>query len=231
MKPFPWCPPYHPDELRCSFGGAAPYPGAADRGRGEGMTRLRMTAMAVIAAAFLLVLSAGTAGAGIDGASGQIEWLHSPPASVQPGALSSETAIRAFDERQHVTLTTPLAVNISRPGTYKLVADETPATIPAGTVIDSHFVHVDKDTQFSTILTGTIHFDSEVIGIILDNAASPALDASDYLGSPGTLYPAPLLLGRGFELNSNQQDKIVLHDDKRTLDITSDIRLQLVDQL
>ena len=75
--------------------------------------------------------------------------------------------MRAFDERQHVTLTTPLAVDISQPGTYKLVADETPATIPAGTVVDSHFVHVDKDTQFSTILTGTIHLDSDVLGIVL----------------------------------------------------------------
>jgi hypothetical protein len=58
----------------------------------------------------------------------------------------------------------------------------------------------------------------------VDNAGSQALDASDYLGSPGTLYPAPLLLGRACELNTNQQDKIVLHDDRRTVDITSDIR-------
>jgi hypothetical protein len=139
--------------------------------------------------------------------------------------------MRVFDESQHVTLPSPLAVNISQPGTYKLVADETPTVIPAGTVVNSQFVHVDKGTQFSTVLTGTIHLDSDVIGIILDNAASQALDASDYLGAPGTLYPAPLLFGRGFELNTNQQDKIVLHDDRRTVDITSDMRLQLVDQL
>jgi hypothetical protein len=195
------------------------------------MTRSRMTTMAVALAALSLALTAGTAGAAIDSVSGQIEWLHSPPASVQPGALSSETVMRAFDERQHVTLTTPLAVNISQPGTYKLVADETPATIPAGTVVDSHFVHVDKDTQFSTILTGTIHLDSDVIGIVLDNAAAQTLDASDLLGFPATLYPAPLLFGRGFELNTNQQDEIVVHADRRTVDITSDIRLQLVDQL
>jgi hypothetical protein len=139
--------------------------------------------------------------------------------------------MRAFDERQHVTLTTPLAVNVSQPGTYKLVADETPAVIPAGTTVDSQFVHVDKDSQFSTILTGTIHVDSDILGIVLDNAAAQLLDASDYLGSPDTLYPEPLLFGRGFELNTNQQDKIVVHADRRTVDITSDIRRQLVDQL
>ena len=155
------------------------------------MKRLTVTLPAVAAAAVAVALSAGTAGAAIDGVSGQLEWLHSPPASVQPGALSSETVMRAFDERQKVTLAAPLAVNISRPGTYKLVADETPATIPAGTVVDSHLVHVDKDTQFSTILTGTIHLDSDVLGIVLDNATSQLLDASDYLGRarhalPGT---------------------------------------------
>lgn len=195
------------------------------------MRRLTTTVLAVAAAAVAVALSAGTAGAAITSVSGQFEWLHTPPPSVQPGALSSETVMRAFDERQHVTLTTPLAVNISQPGTYELVADETPATIPAGTVIDSHFVHVDKDTQFSTILTGTIHLDSDLIGIVLDNAASQLLDASDYLGPPATLYPAPLLFGRGFELNTNQQDKIVVSADRRTVEITSDIRLQLVDQL
>src|SRR4029079_7347683 len=99
-----------------------------------------------------------------------------------------------------------------------------PARTPAGTVIDSHFVHVDKGTQFSTILTGTIHLDSDVIGIVMDNAASQLLDASDYLGFPTTLSPAPLLFGRGFELNTNQQDKIVLSADRRTVEITSDIR-------
>jgi hypothetical protein len=191
----------------------------------------RMIASAVGLASLVLALTVSTAGAAIDGVSGQIEWLHSPPASVQPGALSSETVMRAFDERQHVTLTKPLAVNVSQPGTYELVSDETPALIPAGTTVDSQFVHVDKDTQFSTILTGTIHVDSDILGIVLDNAAAQLLDASDYLGSPNTLYPEPLLFGRGFELNTNQQDKIVVHADRRTVDITSDIRLQLVDQL
>ena len=195
------------------------------------MQRLTWTALAVAAAAVVTALFAGAAGAAIDAVSGQFEWLQTPPASVQPGALSSETVMRAFDERQHVTLTSPLSVNISQPGTYKLVADETPAVIPAGTVVDSQFVHVDKDTQFSTILTGTIHVDSDVLGIVLDNAAAQWLDASDFLGPAATLYPAPLLFGRGFELNTNQQDQIVLHADRRTIDITSDIRLQLVDQL
>jgi hypothetical protein len=195
------------------------------------MNRSKITALAVALAACALALSASTARAAIDGVSGQIELLPSPPASVQPGALSSETTMRAFDERRQVTLTSPLSVNISQPGTYKVAADLTPAVIPAGTVVNSQFLHVDKDTVFSTILAGTIHVDSDVVGIVTDNATAQWLDASDFLGFPTTLYPDPLLFGRGFELNPNQQDKIVLHADRRTIDITSDIRRRVVDQL
>src|SRR5262245_39639977 len=116
------------------------------------MTR-RMFPAVLLSTALIVGIWCASAGAAIDQVSGQIEWLHTPPASVQPGALSSETMMRAFDERQKVTLTAPLSVNISQPGTYKLVADETPAVIPAGTNVSSQFVHVDKNTQFSTVLT------------------------------------------------------------------------------
>src|SRR5262249_49111057 len=185
------------------IGGRRPSSGS---GRGRDRMNRRMFPAVLAAVALVVGICSASAGAAIDQVSGQFERLASRPASVQPGALSSETVMRAFDERQQVTLAAPLSVNISQPGTYKLVADETPAVIPAGTTVNSQFVHVDKDTQFSTVLTGTIHLDSDILGIVVDNVASQLLDASDYLGSPTTLYPPPGLFGRGFELNTHHQD-------------------------
>jgi hypothetical protein len=124
-----------------------------------------------------------------------------PPPSVEIDVLQSNTEIRVFDERQAVTLGDPLAVNISAPGIYDEPADLTPGTIPAGTVIDSHLIHYDIIFEGAAInATGSATFDGRILGVILGDAD---VDASDFLGAPGTAYPPAGVQFRGAELDEN----------------------------
>ena len=74
---------------------------------------------------------------------------------------------------------------------YKLDTDLQPSTIPAGTVVNSQFVDSNEATKpcntCARQFEGTIHTDSDILGVIL---LGQSLDASDFLGAPGRrLYP------------------------------------------
>lgn len=172
-------------------------------------------------AAIALTVLAGTASATIIATSGQMVKI-APPPSVLFGALQSDTTMFAFDEQQNVTLSQPLSLDITSPGTYDDSADLTPGTIPAGTAVSSHFVNADKvGTQVPRVaLDGTITTDKDIIGIAI---LAKALNDSDYLGAPGTLYPTGEF-GRGLNLDT-QDDFVIEQIDKRTVQIHSDVRI------
>ena len=168
-----------------------------------------------------LVALAATASATIIGTSGQMTKI-APPPSVLFDALESDTTMFAFDEQQNVTLAQPLSVDITTPGTYDDSADLTPGTIPAGTAVSSHFVNADHvGTGVPRVtLDGTVTTDKDILGIAI---LAKALNDSDYLGAPGTLYPTGEF-GRGFNLD-NQDDFVIEQIDKRTVQIHSDVRI------
>ena len=92
----------------------------------------------------------------------------------------------AFDERQGVTLTAPLPVNVTDPGTYGSYPNGS-RKIAAGEQVDSHLIHSDPPGNKTTgRLTGTVTFPSDIIGVI---GSTARLNASDgVLGAPGTTY-------------------------------------------
>ena len=169
-------------------------------------------------------LAIGTSGASIVGTSGQVTKI-APPASVLFGALESDTTMQAFDEQQGVTLGSAVSVDITTPGTYDDTSDLTPGTIPAGTRVNSQFVHSDPVDHHSVQLEGTITTDTDILGVAILQAS---LDNSDFLGALGTLYPTGQF-GRRLNLD-NQADFVIEQVDKRTLVIHSDVQLH-VDQV
>lgn len=169
-------------------------------------------------------MSIGTSGATIVGTSGQVTKI-AAPASVEFGALESDTTMQAFDEQQGVTLGSDLKVDITGPGTYDDQTDLTPGTIPAGTLINSQFVHSDPVDHHHVQLEGTITTDTDILGIAI---LQRSLDDSDFLGAPGTIYPTGQF-GRRFNLET-QDDFIIEQIDKRTVVIHSDVR-EHVDQV
>src|SRR4051794_5163594 len=144
--------------------------------------------LAFIAGAAILVSSVTVAGALITSSSGVVVKLNSPPASVKQNALGDATKVYAFDERQNVTLTSSVAVDATAPGTYATFPNGS-AVIPAGTVVDSHFIDSDipPKKSWTAHRVGSLSFNADIIGVI---GATNRLAASDsQLGAPSTVYP------------------------------------------
>ena len=123
----------------------------------------------------------------------------------------------AWNEQQGVTLASPLRTDIQTPGLYDQTADLNTATLPAGTVVDSHMFHSDRpgvNGGFSgTILRQfTVTFPTDIVAII---ATDGKLTDSDVLGAPGTVYGGT---GRsiGFGVDSGR-DQLELLADQRTI--------------
>jgi hypothetical protein len=143
------------------------------------------------------LLSAGSLRAEVVATSGAVVQI-APPASVALNALESDTEIRVFDEQQAVVLGGGVSVDISAPGLYDDPADLTPATIPAGAVVDSHLLHFDiVFTGVPFTSTGTVQFADRILGVIVSDAL---VDLSDGLGAAGTTYPPAGIVFRGAEL-------------------------------
>ncbi len=171
----------------------------------------------------LLTAAALAAGAGatIVSTSGQMA-LIAPPPSVDFGALQSDTTMYAFNEQQCVRTTADLPVDITIPGTYDDSSDLTPGVVPAGTLVSSHFVNSDKiGTQPPRVeLEGSIVTDADILGIAI---SQHALNETDVLGAPGTIYPTGKF-GRGLNLD-DQNDFVIEQIDKRTVVVHSDVRI------
>ncbi len=142
------------------------------------------------------------------------------PPDVRVGALESDTQIVAFAERLAFTLAQDLPANITNPGTSPDggVPNLSPGTIPAGTAIDSYFVHFDSlgaNEESPVGIAGTITFSHDILGLIVN---SGALDNTDnVIGVPGLLYPT--VNNRGLELTpgDNALDIVTLSADRRTV--------------
>ncbi len=110
----------------------------------------------------------------------------SPPADVTDNPTScSANSVLTFDEQQGVTLGAPVKYQFKDPGTY----DHSPKKgdwIPAGTVVDSHFLDSNRcNPTDPAIRVGTWTFSQDILGVIVGRQA---LDNSDVLGAPGTTY-------------------------------------------
>ena len=90
----------------------------------------------------------------------------------------------AFDEDQNITLAEDLFVDIGVTG----------RTIPAGTVVASHYVFFDP--QFGATQSGYIEFDAAILGVA---TSQWTLQASDFLANTKVTYLNPTLRGLEWE--------------------------------
>jgi hypothetical protein len=160
------------------------------------------------------LLHTSVARAEIVGTTGAIVEI-GPPASLMQDELASLTEAFAFDELQNVTLTAPLPVDITEPGTYDETSDLTAGSLAAGTVVDSHMIHSDHpdDAPGNTRVEGTVVVDNDIVGI---QVLGPTLDTGDGpLGLPGTIYPTGFTQ-RQIAIDPDR-DFLILQVDKRTV--------------
>jgi hypothetical protein len=153
------------------------------------------------------------------GNTGSLVYLSAAPASLAPGALENNRTMYAFDERQGVRLSSAVTVDFAEPGAYTrneiwpaMTVHE--RTIPSGTWVNSHYVHMDVTTPRATTLRATITFDSDILGVIVTDARLQATDGT--LGAPGTVFADSAR--RTVELEN--ADRLVISADRRSIDIT-----------
>lgn len=182
-------------------------------------TPRRVIALATIAVATLF-WGASPSVARLTGTSGDVQVLNQAPADVSPEALTSDTQAFVFTERQCETLTANLPVDVLNPtGTYRDTATQ-PGVIPAGTRVDSYYVHFDQPgTAGTESVTGTLTFDQPVLGIIF---LTPTLNATDAaVGAPGTTYPTGANTAfRGYE---GPSDTVQVSADRLTVTFTATV--------
>ena len=85
-----------------------------------------------------------------------------------------------LDELQNVALPAGLVVDILADGAG---GGAGPGVLAAGTTVASHYIFFDPET--TTTQQGTVHFDSNILGII---TSDPNLAASNGLSNPGVTY-------------------------------------------
>ena len=118
------------------------------------------------------------------GHSANLQFIN-PPASVATGALESDQYARSFAERYSQTLTSPLTVG----GT----------TIPAGTKVNSYYLHADHvgTANVANTLTGSEWFGTKVLATA--TTATDLQATTPLLGATGTTYPTSTDQGLEFD--------------------------------
>ena len=187
--------------------------------------RLLARSKVAIAALFATVvfLPPKMANAAIVSTTGDVV-VATPPADITNGQWESNTQIRAFAEQQEVVLVSSLPVDISVSGTSPSAVDSnlSPATIQAGTIVDSYALHFDVvgslETKNAKEATGSITFSSDVLGII---ALSDSLnETNSAVGLPGVLYASGA--DHGLDLDpagGGTSDIVTLSADLRTITV------------
>jgi len=184
--------------------------------------------LAVGATAILLASTFVAVGAFVTGTSGNVIRRIPAPSSAVLGALEDPKSVFVWDEAQGKTLTAPVAIDASAPGTYSVFPTGT-AVIPAGAVVDSHMVHSDPPGNTKVRRKGSVTFAGTIVGLIGSTTKLAASDA--VLGAPGTAY-AKSMQWRGLEGRENGRSKIpdavTISPDRKT--VTFDERAFVMDE-
>jgi PKD domain len=145
--------------------------------------RLRLLAVALVVAVFVPMQAAQAVISGTTGAVTKI----APPAGVtRADGQGSTTTMWAWDEQQGVTLASNVGVDITVPGTYESIGSLTGGSVPAGTVVDSHFFNsVRPNGAPISTLTASLSFPADILGVIVRRGS---LINSNTLGAPETDY-------------------------------------------
>jgi hypothetical protein len=126
--------------------------------------------------------------------------VSTPPASVQPGAWESDDTIRVFGEKTNQVLSADLTVG--------------GVTIPAGTKVNSYYVHADAVGNANTDhpFSGSVSFGTKVLAVATSTAGLQA--TAPTFGVPGTTY-------------STSADQGLEYNDTATLSTQSTVSMSL----
>jgi len=123
------------------------------------------------------------------GTSYQVGDIPKPPATVLPGQFTNNNFIILFQEQNGLILAKPLPLDASTPNvTYTSKTQLNGTLVPAGTKINSWYVHADITDAKVKFPTQFISFSQEevILGIIVQTATIE--ETSPIVGAPTTKY-------------------------------------------
>jgi len=160
--------------------------------------------LTVVVTLLALLGIAAPAAAVVASATGQLIKI-SPPANVLQSGLCSPDKVFTFDEQQGITLGADVKVDYTAPGTYTAYGPPVAPRVPAGTLVDSHFLDSNQNGCPGTSnREGTWTFSQDILGVIVSR---DRLTQSDYLGAPDTAYPG-LVPSREFDFGGATPDLV-----------------------
>lgn len=151
--------------------------------------------------------------AAVTGFVGQVQPI-AAPRTVEVHKLEDNAAAKFFAEKQNVVLNASLTVDVSSIGTYSQEAGFRPASLLAGTKVNSYYLHADRVGKPAAFVfaRGSITFQEPILGVQTTQAG---LNQSDFLGAAGTLYPK---VDREIDgRDSRNPDTFSISSDRRTI--------------
>jgi len=174
------------------------------------------------------------ANAGAMTVSGNISLLSAPPVSNTSGNLTSTTNAFLWSEQSDLSLLSPIRIDVipyrnNTTGLYKRNKNRVQSTwseaLAPGSY-DSFMLHMDT-TKRKTNLTGSITFDTDIVGIIFKRKA---LGTSDPIfGTPSTFYDGTDK-SRGFGLK-DKKNWFSISPDRRTFAFQSLVTRENINEL
>ena len=144
---------------------------------------------------------------------GQVLPVEPPPADITDGASARDDTAILFVETDETPLTGGVLLDITQPGTVAPTGGDqyasgslSPAVVPAGTVVASHYIHTDALVE-GTAFAGSVTFSCEIAGLIVRRASM--LGSDDELARPGVAYDSVRQIG--------VPDSVTLSADLRTV--------------
>jgi hypothetical protein len=185
-------------------------------------SQILLHAFVLITISLTTTLVSTLAHANIIGTTGAVTLIPGP-VDVSTGVFESDTEIRVFAELQNITLASDLTAEITIPSTCPSGGTKnfSSGVIPAGTVINSFYEHFDcvrSDNNDPVLASGSITFDTDILGVIvLDGTLG---NSTPYLGLSSVIYGDNT--NRGLEIvgggaGQDNNDQITLSSDRRTV--------------
>ena len=119
--------------------------------------------------------------------SGDVRFLQTPPKSVEIGQFEHDLILCFREKNSSTLLEEDLSLSFGDPGHYHVYPRwQDSGSIPAGTSIDSYFVHLDAIGGKKRPRQGTISFDRPILGVVFSRQL--ILQQNELLGDPRTVY-------------------------------------------
>jgi len=147
---------------------------------------------------------------------GDVSYSTAIPGDLTLNAYESDDYIYVFDEKQNLTLTSDLAVDIALSGLYDEASDLVGAggIIGAGTAVNSYIVHVDPIGTTNLVeYDGSVTFSNKILGVIVETSSLNSTDS--VLGVSTTSYYTGQL--RGLEWTNQDEVQLSISMDGMTM--------------